>query len=106
MTRIRPASPSEAVLISALAYRSKAYWNYSIEQLSIFKEELSLKSEDVLTHRAHVLDAPNPPELIKPDKLDTGLLFVAVAVSESTSKKCGSQLLLAISRLLTVAIVS
>jgi GNAT superfamily N-acetyltransferase len=55
MWRIRPANP-EADAISALAIRSKGHWDYTPEQMAVFRTELTLAPDDVVTHRAHVLE--------------------------------------------------
>ena len=44
---IRPAVSEEAEALSALALRSKAHWSYSPDELSVFKEELTLRPEEI-----------------------------------------------------------
>ncbi len=56
MTSVRPARPSEVNALSALALRSKAHWEYSREELAVFRTELTISPEDAETHRAHVLE--------------------------------------------------
>lgn len=53
---IRPALAEEAEAISALALRSKAHWAYPPEQMSVFREELTLSATDVVARRAHVFE--------------------------------------------------
>jgi GNAT superfamily N-acetyltransferase len=55
-TAIRPARPTEADALSALALRSKAHWNYPPEQLAIFRGELTIAAEQVAQRRAHVIE--------------------------------------------------
>ena len=56
MGSVRPARPSEAKSLSALALRSKAHWDYSREELAVFRSELTISPEDVESHRTHVLE--------------------------------------------------
>jgi GNAT superfamily N-acetyltransferase len=91
MHRIRPARPAETEPISALAFRSKAHWGYTPEQLAIFRDELTIAPDELEPTRAHVLewecevvgfytlapfDAPNAIELghlfVDPDCLRRG----------------------------------
>ncbi|MEM7054551.1 MAG: GNAT family N-acetyltransferase, partial [Pseudomonadota bacterium] len=44
---IRPARASEAVLLSELAVRSKAYWGYSTAFMDACREELSVSAYDI-----------------------------------------------------------
>jgi len=53
---IRPAHRNEAALISSLALRSKAHWNYSKEQLDVFAHELTIRPEDIADRRTHVVE--------------------------------------------------
>ena len=55
--RIRPARPEEADALSRLAQESKAVWDYSEEQLAVFRRELTLLAEETLPHHAHVLES-------------------------------------------------
>ncbi|HEU4538100.1 MAG TPA: GNAT family N-acetyltransferase, partial [Polyangiaceae bacterium] len=54
--RIRPARPSEAATLSALALRSKAHWGYDEEFLERCRPELTLRPEEVLERRAAVAE--------------------------------------------------
>jgi len=91
MHRIRPARPAEAESISALAFRSKAHWGYTPEQLAVFREELTVAPEEIDSARTQVLeyegevvgfyslapfDAPNAVELghlfVDPNRLRRG----------------------------------
>lgn len=56
MNRVRKAVPAEADSISSLALRSKAYWDYSHEELAVFRGELTIDAEKVVPHRMHVLE--------------------------------------------------
>jgi GNAT superfamily N-acetyltransferase len=53
---IRTARVEEAAAISSLALRSKGYWGYSPEFLEQCRAELTLRSEEIAAHRAHVAD--------------------------------------------------
>ncbi len=50
------AKPSEAQAISELALRSKAHWNYSKDQLAVFRKELTISPDEVGPRRTHVLE--------------------------------------------------
>lgn len=54
--RVRPAKPSEAAEISALAIASKAHWGYDEAAMEIFRAELTLREDELRTRCAHVLD--------------------------------------------------
>ena len=56
MRGIRPAKPSEAEEISALALRSKSHWGYNEDQLSVFRDELTLEPQDIVPRRTHVVE--------------------------------------------------
>lgn len=45
--KIRGARPEEAALLSALAFRSKAYWGYSTEFMEACREELSVSEAEL-----------------------------------------------------------
>ncbi len=51
---IRRARESEAESLSDLAIRSKAHWEYTPEQLAVFRGELTITADDIATKRAHV----------------------------------------------------
>ncbi len=46
--RLRPAAPSEAAYLSALALRSKAHWRYSEEFIQAFEVELTFQSDQIV----------------------------------------------------------
>jgi len=50
---IRDAVPDEAVLLSDLAMRSKAYWGYSIEFMEACRQELTVLPSDIKSGRPH-----------------------------------------------------
>ncbi|MCU0683879.1 MAG: SDR family NAD(P)-dependent oxidoreductase [Polyangiaceae bacterium] len=54
--RIRPARPSEAATLSALALRSKAHWGYDQEFLERCRAELTLRPDDLQARRASVAE--------------------------------------------------
>lgn len=54
MPEIREARGNECALLSDLALRSKAHWPYTEAQLAVFRKELTLSPETVVTQRAHV----------------------------------------------------
>ena len=47
MTRLRPARPGEAALLSDLALRSKGHWGYDDGFLQRARPELTVTPEDV-----------------------------------------------------------
>lgn len=51
---IRAAVAGEAEAISTLAIRSKAHWDYTVEQMDVFREELTLTSQQLSDHHCHV----------------------------------------------------
>lgn len=53
---IRPARPSEAAIISDLAIRSKSHWQYTPEQLAVFRGELTIAPEQLEMKQAHVAE--------------------------------------------------
>ncbi len=55
-TRVRPARPGEAPRLSQLALRSKAYWGCDAAFLDRCRGELEVRSEQLATLRAHVLE--------------------------------------------------
>jgi GNAT superfamily N-acetyltransferase len=48
------AAPDEAAVVSALAIRSKAHWDYPPEQMSVVREELTLRTAQLANHHCHV----------------------------------------------------
>jgi GNAT superfamily N-acetyltransferase len=80
--RIRPALPSEAAELSALALRSKGYWGYDEAFLAACREELTLHAGDLADRRTVV--AEQEGRLLGLATLDgappvgeLGMLFVA-----------------------------
>ena len=57
MTTIRPARPEEADAVSALAIRSKAHWDYTAEQMAVFRDELTMGPDELRANHAHVAEA-------------------------------------------------
>lgn len=53
--KIAPVLPSESSLISALCFRSKAYWGYSEEQMEKWRNELRCSSEYILKNKVYKL---------------------------------------------------
>jgi len=51
---IRPASETEAQLLSALAMRAKAYWGYSVEALEGWRAELAVSLQGIRTRPTFV----------------------------------------------------
>ena len=45
--KIRSAAPGEHAALSRLAYAAKAYWGYSTDQLSIWRNELTFRPETI-----------------------------------------------------------
>ena len=56
MCTVRRARPSEADFLSALALRSKMHWDYSLEELAVFRAELTIEPENVVPHHTHVVE--------------------------------------------------
>ena len=48
---IRAADPADAVVLSALAHRAKAFWGYPSEWLALWSEELTLTPEYLRAQR-------------------------------------------------------
>jgi len=77
---IRPAHRAEGELLSALALRSKASWEYAADLVTAFREELTLDDEDVA--RARVYELKGRPagfyslEPITAARVELGHLFV------------------------------
>ena len=53
---LRAARPHEAHALSELAFRSKAHWDYTAEQLDVFREELRLTPDDLARKVREALD--------------------------------------------------
>ncbi|UZO80790.1 GNAT family N-acetyltransferase [Aquimarina sp. ERC-38] len=54
--QIRKALPQEAPLLSEIAFTSKAYWGYSIQQLEAWREELTINSEYIQENGVYVVE--------------------------------------------------
>lgn len=54
---IRPARPEEAAFLTALAFRSKAYWGYDIDFMEACRGALTLTSDVVARGVVRVLEA-------------------------------------------------
>ncbi|MGF1536229.1 MAG: GNAT family N-acetyltransferase [Elainellaceae cyanobacterium] len=50
---LRPAKPQESRTLSALAFRSKSYWGYSLEFMEACRAELSVLEEDIANPQRH-----------------------------------------------------
>ncbi|MBL4788024.1 MAG: GNAT family N-acetyltransferase [Kordiimonadaceae bacterium] len=53
---LRPARADEAEALSALCLRSKAFWNYTDEQIESFRTELTLSAKDIETQPVIVVE--------------------------------------------------
>ncbi|PWI45018.1 GNAT family N-acetyltransferase [Streptomyces sp. ICBB 8177] len=53
---IRPASATEADVLTDLALRSKAYWGYPVDFLEACRDELTIAAHEVTRRRATVAD--------------------------------------------------
>ena len=54
MSLIRRASPADARVLSELAFRSKSHWDYTSEQLAVFRLELTLEPSQIEQKRTHL----------------------------------------------------
>lgn len=54
--KIRPARPEEAAALSALCFRSKAYWGYDEAFMEACRDELTLHPDDVQRRRTTVAE--------------------------------------------------
>ena len=52
----RPAEPEEADELSALAFRSKAYWGYDAEFLELCRSELTLTADFIKAGEVHLIE--------------------------------------------------
>ena len=50
---IRPAVPADALVLSGLAFRSKAYWEYSTEFMEAARVELTVAEEELKNQHCH-----------------------------------------------------
>ncbi len=57
MFTLRPAHPSEAELLSALALRSKAHWGYAPAFLDACRRELTYTEDDIQSDESHFVVA-------------------------------------------------
>ncbi|MDQ3344679.1 MAG: GNAT family N-acetyltransferase [Chloroflexota bacterium] len=88
--RIRRARPDEADALSALAFRSKAHWDYGADFLALWREEMRLHPDEIAQHEVWVAEssggvpvgyhrvlAGDPAELedlwVEPDALGAGV---------------------------------
>jgi GNAT superfamily N-acetyltransferase len=55
---IRRARPAEADRLSALAFRSKAYWGYDVDFMEACRADLTVSADDLLAEPVYVLDLP------------------------------------------------
>jgi len=55
--RLRRARTEEAAALSALAFRSKAYWGYSDDFMAACRDELTLAPEQIEARPTYVLEA-------------------------------------------------
>ena len=62
--KIRKANLSETTLLSDLALRSKAHWDYSPEFLKMCREELQYTQKDLKEHHFNVLEQQNAQQSI------------------------------------------
>ncbi len=53
---IRPAAPSEGLLLTGIAHRSKAHWGYDDDFIATCREELTISAEFIRTHSVFVLE--------------------------------------------------
>ena len=58
---IRRARPAEAAVLSALALRSKAHWEYDADFLAACQDDLTLSADDIATSTVYVFDGVNAP---------------------------------------------
>lgn len=80
--RIRAADPGEAKLLSELALRSKAHWDYSDEFLAACRDELTYIPEQVAAGGFQVLEDDSEVRgfyamsKISPDAMELDAMFV------------------------------
>ena len=58
---IRRALPADATVLSAIALRAKAHWNYTPEQMQVFADELTLVPDELEEKTAFVLENDKIP---------------------------------------------
>jgi GNAT superfamily N-acetyltransferase len=56
---IRPAQTKEAIILSDIAFRSKAYWGYDPEYMELAKKDLSIFEENILDNWIFVIESDN-----------------------------------------------
>lgn len=56
-TRIRAALESEANTLSEIAFQSKSYWPYSVEQLEAWRENLAITAEMIVQSLVYVAES-------------------------------------------------
>ena len=54
--RIRPAAPEEAETLTDIAWRSKGYWEYSTEQMRLFRDFLTITEQFIEDNPSYVLE--------------------------------------------------
>ncbi|WP_413577367.1 GNAT family N-acetyltransferase [Bdellovibrio sp. HCB290] len=57
--RIRSALPTEASILSDLAFRSKSHWPYDKSALNEYRTELEVFTEDILADSVYVAEKDN-----------------------------------------------
>ncbi len=55
-TRFRPALAHEAQALSAIAFQSKAHWQYTPAQLAAWRDNLTVTPETIATYPTHVVE--------------------------------------------------
>ena len=81
---LRAAQPDEAAILSALALRSKAYWDYSDDFLNACREELAVTPERIRDGAFHFVVAEKSGEIVgffgverlSPSQFELEALFV------------------------------
>lgn len=61
--RIRPAKPEEAEILSDLAWKSKAYWDYPADVMNSFRSLLTLEQDFIEDHPAYLLEHEESGEI-------------------------------------------
>jgi GNAT superfamily N-acetyltransferase len=55
-TRIRPAQPADAAVLTSLALTSKAVWGYDASFMAACRAELTITPESISRHPTHVIE--------------------------------------------------
>ncbi|MDJ0632834.1 MAG: GNAT family N-acetyltransferase [Xenococcaceae cyanobacterium MO_188.B29] len=80
--KIRQAQSSESELISSLALRSKAYWNYSQEFILACRRELTYSQQDIQNNHFFVAEINNliigffALEILSEREIELAALFI------------------------------